>query len=114
MISMIASIASIASGHRQLIFALSLVVVASAGCSKEEPSKDQLLSRAKEAFAAEQYDKAQKEYQDILQLAPNDPTAVRQLGIIYFDQGQIRQAYPLLKQSAELRPDDLDVQLKLA
>ena len=58
-------------------------------------------------------DKAEKEYQDILQFAPNDPMAVRQLGIIYYDQGQIRQAYPLLKQSAELRPDDLEVQLKL-
>ena len=33
---------------------------------------------------------------------------------IYLDQGQILQAYPLLKKSAELQPDDPEIQLKLA
>src|SRR5262249_21012380 len=36
-----------------------------------------------------------------------------QLGIIYSDQGQIVQAYPLLKKSVELQPDDPEIQLKL-
>src|SRR6266545_68887 len=95
--SMISMITSMASGYRQLIFALSLVAVASAGCSKKEPTKDQLLSQAKEAFAADQYDKAEKAYRDVLRLAPDDPVALRQLGIIYHDQGQLLQAYSLLK-----------------
>ena len=90
---MTSMITSMASGYRQVVFVLSLVAVASAGCSKEEPTKDQLLSRAKDAFAAGQYDKAEKEYRDVLRLAPDDPAALRQLGIIYFDQGQILQAY---------------------
>ena len=50
----------------------------------------------------------------MLRLAPEDPAALRQLGILYLEQGQIRQAYPLLKRSAELQPDDTEVQLKLA
>ena len=106
-------ITSMASGYRQLVFALSLVAVASSGCAKEEPTKEQLLSRANDYFAAEQYDKAEKEYREVLRLAPDDPAALRQLGIIYFDQGQILQAYPLLKKSAELQPDDPEIQLKL-
>ena len=110
---MTSKITSTASGYRQLVFALSLVAVASAGCSKEEPTKDELLSRAKDAFAAEQYDKAEKDYRDVLRVAPEDPAALRQLGIIYLDQGQILQAYPLLKKSAELQPDDPEIQLKL-
>ena len=57
---------------------------------RAEPTKEQLLSRAEDAFAAGQYDKAEKEYREVLRLAPDDPAALRQLGIIYFDQGQIR------------------------
>ena len=57
---------------------------------------------------------AEKGYREVLRLRPDDPVAQRQLGIIYFDQGQLQQAYPLLKKSAELEPDNIDVQLKLA
>ena len=57
----------------------------------------ELLSRADAAFAAGQWDKAEKEYRKVLRLAPEDPTALRQLGRIYVDQGQILQAYPMLK-----------------
>ena len=98
---------------RRLALALSLVAIASFGCAKEQDSKEQHLSRANDYFAAEQYDKAEKEYRDVLRLAPEDPAALRQLGIIYLDQGQILQAYPLLKKSSELQPDDPEIQLKL-
>jgi tetratricopeptide (TPR) repeat protein len=100
-------------GFRHLAFVLPLVAIASFGCAKEEENKDQHLSRANDYLAAEQYDKAEKEYREVLRLAPEDPAALRQLGIIYLDQGQILQAYPLLKKSAELQPDDSDIQLKL-
>src|SRR5262245_30365928 len=111
--SMISVITSVVSGHPQFIFALALVAVASAGCSKTEPTKDELLSQAKDAFAANQYDKAEKAYRDVLRLTPDDPVALRQLGFIYHDQGQLLQAYPLLKKAAELQPEDLELQLKL-
>src|SRR5262245_10687993 len=110
---MTSMITSMFSGYRQLIFALALVAVASAGCAKNEPTKDELLSQAKDAFAANQYDKAEKAYRDVLRLAPDDPVALRQLGFIYYDQGQIPQAYSLLKKAAELQPEDLELQLKL-
>ena len=77
---MISIITSIVSGYRQLIFALSLVAVASAGCSKAEPTKDQLLSQAKDAFAAEQYDKAEKEYREVLRLAPGRSDRAASIG----------------------------------
>src|SRR5262245_40004916 len=111
--SMISVITSVVSGHPQFIFALALVAVASAGCSKNEPTKDELLSQAKNAVAADQYDKAEKAYRDVLRLAPDDPVALRQLGFIYSDQGQLLHAYPLLKKAAELQPEDLELQLKL-
>jgi tetratricopeptide (TPR) repeat protein len=98
----------------RLIFALCLAAGMSAGCSKGEPTKDELLSRADAAFAGGQWDKAEMDYRKVLSGAPEDEAALRRLGIIYLDQGQIVQAYPLLKKLADLQPDDPEVQLKLA
>jgi tetratricopeptide (TPR) repeat protein len=95
------------------IVALSLTAVANASCSKQGPSKDETLSGANNAFAAGQYADAEKGYREVLRLSPTDPVAVRQLGIIYQDQGQLLAAYPLLKKAAELEPDNVEVQLKL-
>jgi tetratricopeptide (TPR) repeat protein len=91
---------------------LALLALSAPGCSKPEATGEQILSRANEALAAEQYDNAEKDFREVLRRTPMDPVALRQLGIIYHDQGQIIQAFPLLKQAAELRPDDVDVQLK--
>jgi tetratricopeptide (TPR) repeat protein len=106
---------STATGSRylRLMFALWLAAVASAGCAKDEPTKEELLSHAEAAFAAGQYDKAEMDYRKVLSRAPEDLAALRRLGIIYVDQGQIIQAYPLLKKGAELQPDDPEIQLKL-
>ena len=101
------------SHHRTSIFALALLAAASAGCSKE-PTPEQLLSRANEAFAAGQLAEAEKGYREVIRLRSDDPVAQRQLGIIHFDRGQLQQAYPLLKKSSELEPDNVDVQFKLA
>ena len=99
---------------RRLVFVLPLLAFASFGCAKEAENKEQHLSRANDYLAAEQYDKAEKEYREVLRLAPEDSTALRQLGSIYVDQRQFLQAYPLLKKSSELQPDDPEIQLKLA
>jgi tetratricopeptide (TPR) repeat protein len=99
----------------RLLLALLLPLLASMvfGCAKEEDNKEQHLTRADQHFSANQYGKAEKEYRDVLRLAPEDPVALRQLGIIYLDQGQIVQAYPLLKKAVELQPDDPESQFKL-
>ena len=101
------------SRFRRLIFALCLAGAATAGCSKAEPTKDELVSRADAAFAAGQWDKAEMDYRKVRRLVPEDPAVLRRLGSIYLDQGQLVQAYPLLKKGAELQPDDLEIQLKL-
>src|SRR5262245_52751938 len=106
-------IATIGFRYKGLIFGLCLAALTSAGCSKDEPTKDEFLSRAEAAFAAGQYDKAEMDYRKVLSRAPEDLAALRQLGSIYVDQGQIMQAYPLLKKGAELQPDDPEIQLKL-
>src|SRR5215831_14081547 len=50
-------------------FALCVIALSSAGCSGlAAPTKDELLSRAKEEFTAGQYDKAEKDYREVLRL----------------------------------------------
>jgi tetratricopeptide (TPR) repeat protein len=111
MTSMIRDLAP--SRFRQSVFMLLLLAIATAGCAKDEPTKEELLSRAEAAFAAGQWDKAEMDYRKVLSLAPEDLAALRQLGTIYLNQGQIVQAYPLLKKGADLQPDDPEIQLKL-
>ena len=89
-----------------------LVTIALAGCSKQADNKDTPLSRATAFFAADQFDKAEKEYREVLRVTPNDPVALRQLGIIYQEQRQLPQAYLHLKQAADRLPDDANVQLR--
>ena len=95
---------------RPLFVALSLAALTAGGCSKA-PTKDELLARANDDFAAQQYDRAEKAYREVLRLSPDDPAALRQLALIYYDQAQLPQAYELLKRAAELRPDDLELLL---
>src|SRR5882672_3920744 len=94
------------------VFALSIAALAIAGCSEKGPTKDQILSRANDALAAQRYIQAEKDYREVLRLAPDDLSAMRRLGILYYDQGQIAQAYPLLKKYAGLQPDDAEMQVK--
>ena len=80
----------------RLVFAASFLAVCSAGCSKEADTKETRLSRADGFLAEQQYQKAEKKYREALRLAPGDPVAERQLGIIYFEQGQVRQSLSAL------------------
>jgi|CZKI01.1.fsa_nt_gi tetratricopeptide (TPR) repeat protein len=93
-----------------LILALTMLVCA--GCTKGA-RKDRCLARGDRDFGAESYDEAEIEYRKALQLAPFDPTAVRQLGYLYFNEGRLPLAYVYLRKAAELRPEDNDVRVKL-
>jgi tetratricopeptide (TPR) repeat protein len=99
---------------RHLVLALAVVAIASFGCAKEEQDTwEQHLSRANDYSAAQQWDKAETEHRQVLRLAPENPAALRQLGMLYLDRGQTLQAYPLLKKISELQPDDAEIQVKI-
>jgi len=95
------------------VVALAVVAVVNAGCSRQE-TKEQHLARANQYLAATQYDKAEKEYREVLRLDQADAAAQRKLGLLYQEQGQLAKAYPLLKAAAERQPDDVEVLFKLA
>lgn len=90
-----------------------LVAFAATSCGKSDDIERSSLSQAETLFAVGQYDKAEAIYRELLRTNPEQATAVRRLALIYFAQGQLPKAYPLLKKASELTPADMQVQLRL-
>src|SRR5690349_9470095 len=95
-----------------VVAALSVAGLAT-GCSQKTETAQEHLSKANIAFEKDQLVDAEHEYREALRLAPSDAVAQRQLGLLYFEQGQIRQALPLLKRAADSEPDNWDLKTKL-
>jgi tetratricopeptide (TPR) repeat protein len=90
--------------------ALVLVVVLTAGCTKQM-RKDRALNRANRDFAAGDYASAEINYRRVLQMEEN-AEARRQLGILYLDRGQFPQAFAHLQRAAGLEPTNQQAQVK--
>src|SRR5437879_8735695 len=94
------------------ILLVALMAMMGAGCGKEA-RKNRYLSRANRDFVAEQYDKAEVEYLNVLKIAPLEPTAISRLGLIYYGEGKLSQAYEFLKKAAEVEPENMEARTKL-
>ena len=90
-----------------------LVACIAFGCSSER-KKIGFLKRANRYFESGEFDKAKIEYLNIVKIDPRNATAIRQLGIIWYEQGAPLNAAPFLLAARDLIPDDLEVRLKLA
>src|SRR5690349_14443112 len=91
--------------HKAALGLAFFFAVLSVGCSRNQADNpEQHIAKANEALEKDQLIEAEKEYREVLRLLPKDPVALRQLATIYSDQGQLRQAYPLLKAVAESEP----------
>ena len=94
-----------------LSFAL-LIALSSTSCSRKA-QKNRHLERANRYFQAEQYEKAEIEYLNVLRLDSQNPVAIPRLGLICFEQGRPASAFSLLRKAEQLQPDNLEVRLKL-
>ena len=94
------------------LLALSLCLVLAAGCTKASKIQ-RALKAADNDFQAQRFEKAEAEYQSVFRVSPNNQTAIRQLGLIYFEEGRPR-ALGALKRANELEPENHQIQLKLA
>src|SRR6266542_321635 len=89
-----------------------LIAMAGTGCSREA-KKSRHLERANRYFQAEQYEKAEIEYLNVLRIDPRNPVAGARLGMICFEQGKLPAAYSLLRKAEQSQSDNLEVRLKL-
>ncbi|MEO6002478.1 MAG: tetratricopeptide repeat protein [Opitutus sp.] len=92
-------------------FAGLLLTFTVAGCG---PKGSAQLKLADSYFDSGQYEKAEIEYKNVLQAKGMDAHAVSQLGLIYIEQGRLRQSAPFLLKGRELEPNNVTVRNKLA
>ena len=95
------------------IFAVFFFISIGSGCTPAA-KRSRALQRAEHYFKNGDYDKARIEYLNLLQLDQMNPTAVRQLGTIWFEDGDPLHALPYLKAARDLDPNNLDIRTKLA
>ncbi len=94
-----------------LLATLALALLA--GCSVEA-KKNRHAKRADQYFTQGEYAKAEVEYFNVLRLDRTNTHAIRQLGVIYDENGRSIRAYPFLLKGLEQNPGDLELRLKLA
>ena len=94
------------------LLVMALCAVLSAGCTDASKAR-RLLAAAQRDFQSQKYDAAEIEYESVLRLSPLNPVAIRQLGLLYFEEGRPR-ASVYLEKAAQLEPRNSEVQLKLA
>jgi tetratricopeptide (TPR) repeat protein len=92
---------------------LFVAVAVLAGCSPER-KKARLLESAGKFYKAEEYEKAIIEYQNVLQLFPDDMVAMERLALIWLERGAPMRAARYLVKMKTAAPGNLELRLKLA
>ena len=95
------------------VMAISLVAAPIAGCHLPG-EKSRVMERADRYFKAGEYDKAKIEYLNVLRLDRTNRIAIKQLGIIWFEEGAPLRAFPFLRATRDLDPSDFNNRTKLA
>lgn len=88
------------------VLALATIVLV-AGCGGADARKAGHMAKGNEYFASENYDKARVEFQNVLQIAPNDAEARYMVGRISEKLGNLREAASAYQGAIDVDPDHL-------
>lgn len=88
---------------------LLLLITVLSGCSRPEDQLARHLRDGERFFENREFEKAKIAYINALRLQNTNAVAVLHLAKIFFNQGQLRDAFPLLLQAQESFPDDLQI-----
>ncbi len=92
---------------------VSVALLLTTGCSRDA-KRAKYLKQAENYFQASDYDRAEIEYLNLLRIEPTNGVALRNLGLMAFDQGRSLRAYGLLSEARKTSPEDLEIRLRLA
>ena len=99
---------------RTAVLLTSILLLLAVGCSRSpEAKKARYLERGDRYFAKEQYREAALEYRNALRIESTNTQATRQLGLAYYQLGELGQAFRYFLKTLEVEPDNLEVRLKL-
>jgi Flp pilus assembly protein TadD len=99
--------------HWPLALCILALALVGTGCTRQL-RKARHLSRGEKAYSAQKFEEAEIEFLKVLQVVPGDPEAIRYLGLIYEQEGNLLRARQLLRNAIQIHPDDTEVRLKLA
>jgi tetratricopeptide (TPR) repeat protein len=97
----------------RMLLGLCLAGTLMAGCSNES-RKAKFEQRAEAHFKAGDYDRAELDYKNLLQLDPTNRVARRNLAVMFAEQGRLAHSFRLLSEVRKEFPDDLEVRIKYA
>src|ERR1041384_2183378 len=92
---------------------LSLLALGSTACTKSARASRH-LQRANNYFAANQYDRAEIEYLNVMRLQPTNAVALRNLAEIYYSNESFQRAAGFLMAIKQRDPNDVESRGKLA
>jgi len=75
--------------------------------------KNRHLKAAEQYVAEKKWKEATIEYRNALRFDPQNLAAVKQLGLAYYENGQLGEAFPPLRRYHDQNPNDLEVRQKL-
>lgn len=94
-----------------VIFSLAMLSTLVTGCGKMRMARHE--QRADSYFAAGDFSRAEVEYRNVIRFDHTNSHAIAQLGAIYYEEGRLRQAYPIILRASQLATNDPDLHLKL-
>ena len=97
-------------------FTIILLTGALVACSGGQGRKATHMARGEKYLAAQNYDKASVEFQNVLQIDPKNAQARYELGVVNDKQGHLQQAAQMYSDAIQLAPkqDYLDAEIALA
>jgi tetratricopeptide (TPR) repeat protein len=85
------------------------IVALGAGCSRESKVQKH-LNRAARHSDAGAYALAEIEYQNVIQLEPDNPAALRGFATVWFSRGAPMRAVPFIARLHQLHPEDIETE----
>jgi tetratricopeptide (TPR) repeat protein len=99
---------------RVVLGAVLVVVLAASVCGKlGDFRKNRHMAAAERYVAEKKWKEATIEYRNVLRYDPENLEVVKNLGLAYYESGQIGDAFPPLRRFSEANPTDLEVRQKL-
>ena len=93
---------------------LAAAVLASSGCGGAQARLARHLEKGEAFLADKNFDKALVEFQNALQIAPKDPRARLEMGIVDEKIGNPREAAQFYQASIDVSPDNTEARARLA
>jgi tetratricopeptide (TPR) repeat protein len=97
-----------------LMLALVLTVLSASGCGGPQARKAKHLENGQAFLKAENFAKARIEFQNALQIAPKDPEARLEMGVVDERLGNPREASQFYQGVIDVDPDNVEARTRLA